>query len=216
MATRPRRNLLGLIYAGKESKGLQRSSGIWDFCGIRTRQQIFNRELERMTNLVRRKAGMLGLLCLLWGAGCSAWEAEHTIVIAAPPEKVWSVLVDLPGYSSWNTYSPRADGNIHKGGVVTIDAQLGEEVQVVDNRVTRFVPGEVLCWHSMNWYESLARGTRCRFLEQTDAGTTRFRHHEIMEGPLAWLIEEIYRPRIEAGLAQMNGDLKREAESRVQ
>jgi hypothetical protein len=37
-----------------------------------------------------------------------------------------------------------------------------------------------------------------------------------MEGPLAWLIEKIYRPRIEAGLAQMNGDLKRAAESAVQ
>jgi hypothetical protein len=67
----------------------------------------------------------------------------------------------------------------------------------------------------MNWFEHLARGTRCRFLEPVGVNATFFRHHEIMEGPLAWLIEKIYRSRIEAGLAQMNGDLKRAAESAV-
>jgi hypothetical protein len=38
-----------------------------------------------------------------------------------------------------------------------------------------------------------------------------FAHY--VEGPLAGLIGRIYRPRIEAGLAQMNGDLKRAAEA---
>jgi uncharacterized protein YndB with AHSA1/START domain len=156
--------------------------------------------------------GFLLLLLLGFGAGCSSWTVERSVVIEAPPATVWEILIDLPGYESWNTYSPRAEGSMREGGIVTIDAQLGEEVQVVDNRVTKFVPGEVLCWHSMNWYEFLARGTRCRFLEPVGVGATRFRHHEIMEGPLAWLIEEIYRPRIEAGLVQMNGDLKRAAE----
>jgi hypothetical protein len=154
-------------------------------------------------------------LCVLsvsLGLGCTSWEAERSVTIAAPPEVVWEILIDLPSYSSWNSYSPRAVGSIREGGVVTIDAQLGEEVQVVDNRVTRFDPESALCWHSMNWFESLARGTRCRFLEPIDTDTTFFRHHEIMEGPLAWLIEKIYRPRIEAGLEQMNEDLKRAAE----
>lgn len=156
--------------------------------------------------------GLIFLLLLGVGAGCSSWTVERSIVIEAPPATVWEVLIDLPGYESWNTYSPRAEGDMQDGGVVTIDAQLGDEVQVVDNRVTKFVPGKVLCWHSMNWYEFLARGTRCRYLEPVGAAATRFRHHEIMEGPLAWLIEDIYRPRIEAGLVQMNGDLKRAAE----
>jgi hypothetical protein len=29
-----------MIYSGKEYKGLQRSSVIWDFCGIHTLQQM--------------------------------------------------------------------------------------------------------------------------------------------------------------------------------
>ena len=154
----------------------------------------------------------LCVLSLGLGLGCTSWDAEHSVMIEAPPETVWEILIDLPSYASWNSYSPSAVGSIREGGVVTIEAQLGEEIRVVDNRVTRFDPESALCWHSMNWFEHLARGTRCRFLEPVGANATRFRHHEIMEGPLAWLIEKVYRPRIEAGLAQMNRDLKRATE----
>jgi len=145
--------------------------------------------------------------------GCGAWETEHVVTIEAPPQVVWRLLTDLPKYSDWNSYSPSAKGVLREGGVVTIEARLGDEVRIVDNLVTRLEPSHTLCWHSQNWFEVLARGTRCRHLEATDTGATLFRHHEIMEGPLAGLIEQIYRPRIEAGLAQMNADLKQAAES---
>jgi len=154
----------------------------------------------------------IALLSLNLGLGCASWEVEHVVTIEASPEIVWGVLTDLPSYTVWNSYSPSAVGSLQEGGVVTIEARLGDEVRIVDNLVTTFEPERALCWHSMNWYEGLARGTRCRFLKATGNDATLFRHHEIMEGPLAWLIERIYRPRIEAGLAQMNADLKRAAE----
>ncbi len=159
-----------------------------------------------------RRAAFLALALLLLGGCGGAWETEKSLTIDAPPDRVWAVLSDLEGYASWNSYSPSARGELREGGVVTIEARLGDEVQFVDNLVTRIEPGRVLCWHSMNWFEVLARGTRCRFLEATEDGRTRFRHHEIMEGPLAGLIERIYRPRIDAGLERMNADLARAVE----
>jgi hypothetical protein len=157
---------------------------------------------------VRRAISLLAAL----GLGCADWETERSVTIAAPPAAVWSILTDLAAYPEWNTYSTSAEGTLEIGGVVAIEAHLGDEVRHVDNRVTRFEPERALCWHSMNWFEFLARGTRCRFLEPAGSGATLFRHHEIMEGPLAGVIEFIYRPRIEAGLEQMNRDLKRAAE----
>lgn len=157
---------------------------------------------------------MIAMLLALPCAGCSSWTTEKSTRIDAPPSEVWAVLADLPRYPEWNTYSPKAEGELREGGVVTITADLDGEIRVVDNRVTRVEPGQVLCWHSMNWYESLARGTRCRFLEERDGGTL-FRHHEIMEGPLAFAIEWIYRPRIDAGLETMNRDLKTHVEEKI-
>jgi len=166
-------------------------------------------------SVVRRRVPVAGLVAFL-AFGCTThWETQRSVDIAAPPATVWEVLVDLPGYPDWNSYSPRAEGELRPGGVVTITAKLGEEVQVVDNRVTVVEPGRRLCWHSMNWYQWLARGTRCRILEPAAHGATHFVHHEVMEGPLAGLIEALYRPRIDAGLERMNADLKREAEARV-
>ncbi|MFP6663599.1 MAG: SRPBCC domain-containing protein [Deltaproteobacteria bacterium] len=161
-----------------------------------------------------QRAGRWALVVLVAAlGGCGSWTTERSVRIEARPEVVWAVLSDLPHYADWNTYSPRAEGELREGAVVTIDANLDGEIQTVDNLVTLVEPGRTLCWHSMNWYEFLARGTRCRHLEAV-GDATQFRHHEIMEGPLAGVIEWVYRPRIDAGLEQMNADLKRAAEAR--
>ena len=161
-----------------------------------------------------KRAAMLAGVASVCVACGGAWEVERSVTIDAPPSAVWSVLADLAAYEEWNRYSPGADGTLEEGGVVTITAKLGDEVQTVDNRVTRVEPERVLCWHSMNWFEPLVKGTRCRFLTPNGDGGTEFRHHEIMEGAAAGIVEAVYRERIEAGLELMNGDLKRAAEAR--
>jgi hypothetical protein len=151
------------------------------------------------------------LLCVAC-SGSSDWEVEHRIDIAASPETVWRLLTDLERYSDWNDYSPRVEGVLEVGQVVTVEAHLGDEVRLVDNLVTVVDAPRTLCWQSQNWYASLARGTRCRYLEPLPNGKLRLRHHELMEGPLAGLIERLYRQRIEAGLKLADEALAEAAE----
>ena len=151
------------------------------------------------------------LLCAAC-SGSSDWEVEHRVDIAASPATVWKVLTDLERYPEWNRYSPHVEGVLEVGRVVTVEAHLGDEVRVVDNLVTVVDAPRTLCWQSQNWYASLARGTRCRYLEPLPNGKLRLRHHELMAGPLAGLIEWIYRPRIEAGLKQVDEALAAAAE----
>jgi len=141
------------------------------------------------------------------------WEVEHEQEIAAAPEVVWQVLADLAHYPEWNPYSRRVEGTLRVGDVVRVEAHLGGEMRVVENRVTRLEAPRELCWQSEGWYARLARGTRCRHLDALPDGSTRLRHHEVMDGPLAWLIERLYRPRIEAGLRQEDGALAAAAEA---
>ena len=161
------------------------------------------------------------LRLLLWVAfalvvtGCSrstSWEVEHSLEIDASASVVWQLLTDLERYPDWNPYSRRVEGTLRVGEVVRVEAHLHDEVRLVDNRVTRVEVNRALCWQSLNWYRALAQGTRCRFLEPLRNGRVRLRHHEVMQGPLAGLIERLYRARIEEGLRLVDDALKQAAE----
>lgn len=156
---------------------------------------------------------ILGAICLAGCTGNSSWQTEHTVEIAASPTTVWRILVDLERYAEWNPYSRRVDGTLQVGAIVRVEAHLGDDVQIVDNLVTEIEVERTLCWESMNWYRSLAQGVRCRHLSRLANGSTRLRHHEIMRGPLAWLIERLYRERIEEGLQVADDALRKTAEA---
>ena len=99
------------------------------------------------------------------------------------------------------------------GEVVWVEAHLDNEIQHVQNFVLSVIPQQELCWQSADWYGFLARGTRCRWLSVTDSGATLMVHHEVMRGPLAWLIEWAYRDRIERGLQLVNESVANRAEA---
>ncbi|MEH6549357.1 MAG: SRPBCC domain-containing protein [Pseudomonadales bacterium] len=142
----------------------------------------------------------------------SSWEVEHRIEISARKSTIWTLLSELENYSQWNRYSPSVEGELAVGEVVWVEAHLDNEIQRVQNIVLTVEPEQELCWQSADWYGSMARGTRCRNLYPQGQGTTLLVHHEIMEGPLAWLIELIYRERIERGIKLVDESLAQRAE----
>jgi len=143
----------------------------------------------------------------------SDWETSHQLEIEANTAIVWSVLVDLESYPQWNRYSPRVEGRVEVGAEVWVEAHLDDEVQRVQNFVLSVKPEQELCWQSADWYSFLARGTRCRWLSKTTTGGTLLVHHEVMSGPLAWLIEWLYRERIERGLMLVNDSVAERAQA---
>ncbi len=143
----------------------------------------------------------------------SDWEVSHQVSIDGSRTEVWDVLVDLERYPEWNRYSPNVRGKVAVGEIVWVEAHLKNEVRQVENVVTVVQPYEELCWQSQDWYAALAQGTRCRRLSTTADGMTQLIHHEVMSGPLAWLIEWVYRERIERGLKLVDDSLKAKVES---
>ena len=141
------------------------------------------------------------------------WEVSHEVTIAASPSIVWSLLINAEGYAEWNRYSPNIKGRIAEGEVVWVEAHLYNEIRLVKNRVLSVTPEQELCWQSGGWYGYLARGTRCRWLSKTANGDTLLVHHEIMSGPLAWLIEVLYRERIERGIQLVDDSVAERAEA---
>lgn len=155
--------------------------------------------------------GLLLLLTIVWLRNPS-WEVEHQVDISASPAIVWNLLADLENYSEWNRYSPRVEGKLEVGEVVWVESHLDDEIQHVQNYVLSIKENSELCWQSAGWYGVLVRGKRCRWLQELAPHQTRLRHYEIMSGPLAWLIELLYRERIEAGIALADNSLAQYAE----
>ena len=142
----------------------------------------------------------------------SSTTIEHQIIIHAPASLVWRVLTALDQYGNWNRYAIEAHGTLKAGGEVEIVAKLGNGSQRVNNRVLEIIPEQKLCWVSLNWYQFLVHGTRCRFLKAQPDGTTLFLEQETMQGPLARMVVGMMRDQLAAGLQAECESLKAEAE----
>lgn len=117
-------------------------------------------------------------------AGTKSYDASATIT--APPDAIWAVLTDGPGYSAWDSGVVRVDGRIAPGERITVvsEANPGRSFPV---KVTEFTPGRSMTW-SGGMPLGLFRGVRTFSLSPQGDGTTAFRMREEYSGPLLPLI----------------------------
>ena len=112
-----------------------------------------------------------------------SYEAEATI--EAPPEAIWAILTDAPGYADWDSGVQRVEGTIAPGEKVKVvsEANPGRAFPV---KVTAFEPARAMTW-SGGMPLGLFKGVRTFSL--TPHGTsTRFVMREEYTGPMLPLI----------------------------
>src|SRR3954449_4203 len=89
--------------------------------------------------------------------------------IAAPPERVWEVLVDGAAYPNWRSGVVRVEGSIAPGAKIKVlsEANPGRAFPV---RVTRFDPAREMEWTGGMPF-GLFRGVRVFSLTSLAGGT---------------------------------------------
>jgi len=100
-----------------------------------------------------------------------AYEVSESIMIAAPPEKVWAVLTDLPGYPAWHPAYQEVTGQLTVGSVLTIrttSPSTGNPVKLKVT-VTAVEPASELRWASKVLGMTVI--TRRFLLRPADGGT---------------------------------------------
>lgn len=133
-------------------------------------------------------------------------------VIAATPERVWAVLVDLPGYSAWNPWLVRADGEAKPGAVVRADVVLGADRRRAEHVVLTVEPHTRFCWRDAGWTTAFVYGQRCRWLTPRPDGTVLFRQELLLEGTSKRTALRRYGPALRAGMAAETAALRERAE----
>jgi uncharacterized protein YndB with AHSA1/START domain len=60
------------------------------------------------------------------------WTAEHSVETSAPPEAIWQLWADVPGWPEWNADLARADpvGSFVAGSVIRMTSRDGESVEL--------------------------------------------------------------------------------------
>jgi hypothetical protein len=135
------------------------------------------------------------------------------IVITAPPERVWSVLIDFAGYTDWNPYLVRIDGDAVAGGTITVHAvnRPGAEpmTQPVDVVAVAFPE---MAWEGGMADRGLWKGDH-RFRVAAHTLGTRFDHFEHFSGSEAARLLDAYGDVIRDNFIRFNMALKRRCEA---
>jgi len=107
--------------------------------------------------------------------------------IAAPPDRVWALLVDLPSWRDWNPTVVSIEGDVTPGGTVRLVSTVNER-RTFALRVTELIPPQRMVWAS-GMPLGLFRGVRTYSLVPAvgDVGTD-FAMTEVYSGALAGLI----------------------------
>jgi uncharacterized protein YndB with AHSA1/START domain len=135
-------------------------------------------------------------------------------LIASSAERVWDVLVDLPGYTDWNPWLRHAEGQVRVGGVVWVRVRLGEKDLRAKHIVLVVDRPDHLCWRDAGFSSLLVYGQRSRRLTEQPEGRVLLRQELMLEGPLCRLAVRMYGTSLQAGLEGETQALKRFVENR--
>jgi hypothetical protein len=109
-----------------------------------------------------------------------------TALIAASPERIWSILTDAASYSNWDSGVERVDGQIAPGETIKVYSKVSPG-RAFPVKVVNFTPGERMVW-SGGMPLGLFKGNRTFTLEADGSGVTRFAMREEFSGPMLPLI----------------------------
>ena len=140
---------------------------------------------------------------------------ETEIEIDAPASVVWKELADTDAYGDWNPFVRRISGDLEVGKYleVTVGAD-GNTPMDFTPEVLVANENEELRWVGRLGFKGVFDGEHYFILEETDRGTTVFRHGENFTGLLGFPLIALIREDTYQGFLAMNDALKARAEAR--
>lgn len=134
------------------------------------------------------------------------------IDIAAPPERVWAVLMDFPAHAEWNPFIRGIAGAARPGEELTVLLSPGgTRSYVFRPRVLRAEAAAHFAWRGRLFMPGLFTGTHSFDLAPIPGGT-RLTHAERFSGVLLPFLGGMLA-ETEQGFQRMNTALKQRAEA---
>ncbi len=135
---------------------------------------------------------------------------EAGTVINATPDRIWSILTDAPGWSTWESGVDKVDGRIAPGETITIHSKVAPG-RAFPVKVTTFESSSKLVF-SGGMPLGLFKGVRTYTLARQGDGATRFHMREEYSGPLLGMMWRSM-PDLQPSFDTFVNGLKQRAES---
>jgi hypothetical protein len=143
------------------------------------------------------------------------YRIATSIAIAAPRERVWSILMDFAAYPDWNPFIRTLSGATAPGSKLAVTIQpSGAKPMSFSPRVLVCEPACEFRWKGRVLFPGIFDGEHHFQLSGVDDGTTMFAHGEDFSGILVPVfMRGAMKSATEAGFLAMNQALKMSAET---
>lgn len=140
-------------------------------------------------------------------------EITTRISIAAPAERVWSVLLDFARYPEWNPFIRSIEGAPSEGSTIKVRIQSpAGKAMAFSPVVLRNATGREFRWKGKLVLPGIFDGEHYFHLAAVGAKATEFTHGEIFTGVLVPLVRRTLDRDTRAGFEAMNRALKQRVE----
>lgn len=139
---------------------------------------------------------------------------SEVVTIEAPREWVWSILVDIPSYGSWNPFTWRIDTTLELGAPVDLYVKMpkrGDRMQT--EYVTRLEKPACLAWGMKMGSRLLLQAERQQVLTALSPTSCQYQTWDAFSGLLTPVVTGLFRSDIEGGFNAMAHALKGRAEA---
>lgn len=140
--------------------------------------------------------------------GALAYSVGTTI--HAPPEVVWKLLTDAPGFPSWNSTVVKVDGTIAQGQKIKLVSKVAPD-RTFELQVNEVQPNRRMVWED-GMPMGMFAGVRTFTLTPKEDGTTAFTMAEVFSGGMLGMIEGSL-PDFTRSFEAWAADLKTRAEA---
>jgi hypothetical protein len=138
--------------------------------------------------------------------------SSEEIVINAPAEVVWGVILDFENYGLWNTFCPGMKGEAVLGSPLEMQVDLGNGLQLQVEYITKIEPFHTIVWSMENKPGDPIHADRAQYIKPIDDSSCRYLSIDEFSGELASLMIEQMGQQVEKGFNDCAAGLKARAE----
>ena len=139
--------------------------------------------------------------------------SSEEIVIHAPAQVVWDVILDFANYGQWNTFCPSMKGEPVVGSPLEMQVDMGNGLQQQVEYVTRIEPIHTVVWSMENKPGDPIHADRMQRITPIDETSCRYWSIDEFGGEFAGPMIEQMGAAVEKGFNKCAADLKARAEA---